>query len=141
MDVKRWLKTDGKKFLSYVLVGGLATVVEWLFFRLFDGVMHIQYLVATVLAIIISTFSNWLFGRLLTFRGAQKGNLLLEIGKVYAASVIGLLLNLLLMWIMVDLLGLVVWEKMLAKIIATGLVFLYNYLIRVLVIYRQKKDA
>lgn len=124
------------KFLSYVVVGGGATLVEWLFFWLFDKVFHWQYMVATVVAIIISTYSNWLFGRLLTFKNEEKGNVLLEILKVYAAGVVGLLLNMLFMFIFVDKIGM---YEMLAKIISTGIVFIYNYLIRILVIYKEKK--
>ena len=137
MKLKEMLKKiDWKHFISYLFVGGAATLVEWLFFWLFEGVLHIQYLVATVLAIVISTFSNWLFGRLWTFKDSQKGNVLLEIGKVYVASIVGLLLNLLIMWALVDGIGL---YEMLSKIIATGIVFLYNYLVRILLIYRKKK--
>lgn len=124
------------KFLSYVVVGGGATLVEWLFFWLFDRVFHWQYMVATVVAIIISTYSNWLFGRLLTFKNEEKGNVLLEILKVYAAGVVGLLLNMLFMFIFVDKIGM---YEMFAKITSTGIVFIYNYLIRILVIYKEKK--
>ena len=135
--LKELLKQEKiKQFISYLMVGGVATLVEWVFFWLFDGLLHIQYLVATVLAIVISTFSNWLFGRLWTFKDSEKGNILAEIGKVYLASVVGLLLNMLLMWIFVDGIHL---PNMLAKIIATGLVFFYNYLVRILVTYRKKK--
>ena len=137
MKLKEMLKKiDWKHFISYLFVGGAATLVEWLFFWLFEGVLHIQYLVATVLAIVISTFSNWLFGRLWTFKDSQKGNVLLEIGKIYVASIVGLLLNLLIMWVLVDGIHL---HEMLSKIIATGIVFLYNYLVRILLIYRKKK--
>ncbi len=137
MKLKEMLKKiDWKHFISYLFVGGAATLVEWLFFWLFEGVLHIQYLVATVLAIVISTFSNWLFGRLWTFKDSQKGNVLLEIGKVYVASIVGLLLNLLIMLALVDGIHL---HEMLSKIIATGIVFLYNYLVRILLIYRKKK--
>lgn len=120
--------------ISYLFVGGAATLVEWAFFWLFDSVLGVQYLWATALAFTISTFSNWLFGRLWTFRNAQRGNVWLELGKIYAAAVVGLLLNLLIMWVLVDRLGL---ADMLSKIIATILVFSYNYLIRKLVIYRR----
>ena len=88
-------------------------MVEWVFFWLFESLLHVQYLVATVLAIVISTFSNWLFGRLWTFKDSKKGNVLAEIGKIYVASIVGLLLNLLIMWALVDGAGLI---EMLSKI-------------------------
>ncbi len=122
------------KLFSYLIVGGGATVVEWAGFWFFHEFCGIQYLAATVIAIVISTFSNWLFGRLLTFRDAQKGNILLEIAKIYAVSIVGLLMNLGLMWLMVEQLA--IWE-MAAKMIATAIVFAYNYLVRVLFVYRR----
>lgn len=126
-----------KKFISYVLVGGLATVVEWLCYWLFRNCAAMPYMLATTLAIVISTFSNWCFGRLLTFRHAEKKYILAEIFKIYVASAAGLLLNLLIMWV---LHGQMHMMDMLAKIIATGIVFLYNYFVRILLIYKKKND-
>lgn len=121
------------KFLSYVVVGGLATVVEWVFYWLFANPLSMQYLIATLLAIVISTFSNWLFGRLITFKDAPRGNVFVEIMKVYAASVVGLGLNMLIMWL---LHGIANVPDMISKIIATAIVFAYNYLIRQKLIYK-----
>ena len=53
-----------KQFISYLFVGGGATIVEWVGFWLFDHCLHIQYLIATAFAFFFSTFANWLFGRL-----------------------------------------------------------------------------
>ena len=119
---------------GYLIVGGLATIVEWAGFWLFSEKMGIAYLLATTFAFAISTFANWLFGRLLVFRGKQNQSLLREILSVYLASVVGLLLNLLIMFVLVQLLAL---GKMPAKMIATVLVSAYNYLIRKLVIYKK----
>ena len=119
---------------GYLIVGGLATIVEWAGFWLFSEKMGIAYLLATTFAFAISTFANWLFGRLLVFRGKQQQSLLREILSVYLASIVGLLLNLLIMFLLVQLLGV---EKMIAKMAATVLVFTYNYLVRKLIIYRK----
>ncbi|MBR6208437.1 MAG: GtrA family protein [Oscillospiraceae bacterium] len=120
--------------ISYLFVGAAATAVEWVFFWLLDSALGVQYLLATAIAFCISTFANWLLGRLWTFKDAERGNIWAELGKIYAAAIVGLLLNLLIMWVLVDRLGL---ADMLSKIIATVLVFSYNFLIRKLVIYRR----
>ncbi len=124
-----------KHLMSYFVVGLLATLVEWGSFWVLDYAIGIQYLIATIIAMIISTFSNWLFGRLMTFRNAEKGNTLIEIGKIYITSFAGIGLNVLLMWIMVDKCTM---NEMLSKVIATGFVFFYNYFIRTLYIYKNK---
>ena len=122
-----------KEFLLYLVVGGVATVTEWLiFFVLEKTALH--YMLATVIAYVIATFVNWLAGRVLVFKVSTKA-ITREIMEIYIASIVGLLLNLGLMWLMVDAFD---FNEMLSKIIATGLVFLYNFLIRKLVIYKKK---
>ena len=86
-----------KQFISYLFVGGGATIVEWVGFWLFDHCLHIQYLIATAFAFFFSTFSNWLFGRLLTFKNSDK-NIFLELAQIYLTSMIGLLFNLIIMY-------------------------------------------
>lgn len=125
-------KKNLRDFFIYMVVGGIATPVEWLLFYCFEDIFSWHYIVSTVLAYIIATFTNWAVGRILLFKKTEKG-LLYEIAGIYAASVIGLLLNLAIMWIMVELLNI---NSMLSKITATGLVFIWNYLIRKKVIYK-----
>ena len=132
--MKQFLDKYMGGLFGYLIVGGLATIVEWAGFWLFSEKLSIEYLLATALAFAISTFANWLFGRLLVFRGKQQQSLLREILSVYLASIVGLLLNLLILFLLVQLLGV---EKMIAKMAATVLVFTYNYLVRKLIIYRK----
>lgn len=132
------MKAPVRNFLSifsYFFVGLGATIVEWAAFYLLSDLLALHYLPAAAAAIIVSTFSNWIFGRLLTFRNAQKQNVALEIGKVYLAGAGGLLLNMLILWLLVEKASL---PKMLSKIIATGIVFFYNYFARRIWIYKRR---
>ena len=126
------MKKNIRDFIIYGVVGGLATLVEWGFFRLFSLSLSLHYVLSTTIAYIISTFANWGFGKLLLFR--EKQNVWKELGRIYLTAIVGWLLNLLIMWLLVDLLRL---PEMPAKIVATGLVFIWNFLIRKLVIYRK----
>lgn len=123
-----------KPLFLYLIVGGLATLVEWGVFRVLTYSFQIQYLLATAIAFSFSTFANWAFGRLLVFKKAAGQSLLREIGAIYLASIGGLLLNLLIMFLLVQFLAV---GEMTAKIIATILVFAYNYLIRKRLIYKK----
>ena len=127
-------RMDIQGLFVYLIVGGGATVVEWVIFWLLTTGIAINYLVATTIAMFVSTFANWGLGRMLLFRDQPTDRLAAEIGKVYLASVVGWLASMLLMWIMVDQLHM---QQMVAKIIATGVVFLYNYIIRKLLIYKD----
>ena len=122
-----------RDFFLYGIAGGLATIVEWSAFWVLTNPIHVQYLLATALAFIFSTFANWFFGRLLVFKSG-KGSFLREIISVYLASAVGLLLNLLTMFILVQHFTI---DKMLSKIAATAIVFIYNYLVRKRIIYRK----
>ena len=106
------------------------SLIDWLFFEK----LGIQYLLATAMAFIFSTFANWLFGRLLVFRNANTKSLLKEILSIYLTSIVGLLLNLLIMFVMVQFLTV---AEMVSKIAATILVFAYNYIVRKKLIYKQ----
>lgn len=125
-----------KNFLQlflYLIVGGLATLVEWAAFYVLNSIFSVHYMIATALAFVLSTFVNWAFGRLILFREKTDQSTFFELVKIYAVSIIGLLLNLLIMFIAVEKIGL---NEMISKIIATCLVFIWNFLIRKLVIYK-----
>lgn len=123
-----------KDFFLYVVVGGLATIVEWAAFWVLTNTSDMHYLWATALAFALSTLANWYFGRLLVFK-ERHGSLAREIGSIYLASMVGLLLNLIIMFVLVQTFAA---EEMWSKVIATVLVFVYNYLVRRLVIYKKK---
>lgn len=123
-----------KQFASYLVVGGIATIVEWVGFWILNQLLGIQYLVSTTIAFCISTQVNLVLGRKMTFKEAcQNGGSLKEVASIYAASIIGLLLNLALMYVMVSK---VYIPAAISKVIATGIVFFWNFLIRKLAIYR-----
>lgn len=126
-------KSNIKDFLLYLIVGGIATVSEWVLFYIFDK-MLIHYTVATIIAYLISTFVNWLAGRIIVFKESHQP-FLKEIAGIYITAVVGLLMNLAIMWVAVDFLSI---NEMISKIAATGIVFFYNFLVRKLVIYKEK---
>ena len=120
-----------KQFALYLVVGGIATVVEWACFWVFNHWMH--YTLATALAFVVSTFANWLAGRLLVFKKSAQ-SLLAELAQIYGTSIVGLLMNLAIMWVAVEQFGV---QEMIAKIIATGIVFFWNFFVRKLLIYKS----
>lgn len=126
-------KSAIKDFLLYVIVGGVATISEWAMFFVL-GKVSMHYAVATAIAYILSTFVNWLAGRILVFKESNQP-FIKEILSVYLASIVGLLFNLLIMWVAVEFLDI---NEMFSKIAATAIVFIYNFLVRKLLIYKQK---
>lgn len=128
------IKSSIKDLLLYLVVGVAATLTEWgIFYIGSKFLILLHYTLLTVIAYIISTFVNWALGRLLVFKDCRK-SLFREIAEIYASSVLGLVLNLLIMFVLIDMLSI---GEMFSKIIATGLVFVFNFLIRKLYIYKR----
>jgi len=121
-----------KHLFLYGIVGGIATAVEWAIFYVLNSPLHMGYQLATVISYIISTLSNWYAGRLIMFKAQE--NATKEITQIYLVSIVGLLLNMLIMWVMVDKLFI---GEFISKVVSTGLVFFWNYFIRRLVIYKE----
>ena len=140
MQIKRILKQNFvKQFLSYFCVGGVAAIVEWVLFAIFANVIGVNYIVATCLAFLFSTATNWVLGRLWTFKdnASYQGKQVKEAVLVFAVSAIGLVFNMGLMYLFVTVMGLnTALLKSLSKIAATGIVFIWNFLIRKFVIYK-----
>ncbi len=132
-------KANIKQFISYFFVGGVAAIVEWVMFFIFANVLQINYFVSTVIAFIFSTTANWILGRITTFKdnNTYKDKKVKEAFLVFIVSAIGLLFNLILMYLFVTVMGFdSSLGKTLSKIAATGIVFIWNFLIRKLVIYK-----
>ena len=123
-----------KQFISYFFVGGAAALVEWLTYALFDNVLGMYYLLATICAFVCSTSVNWILGRVTTFKEKKYEKKGKEVFLVFLVSGIGLLFNLFLMVIFVDKLHL---YELFSKVMATGIVFIWNFLSRKFMIYRE----
>lgn len=130
------------QFLSYAVVGLIATLVELGIFWLLTFPLSLEQNFAFTIAFIISTFVNLNLGKKMTFKNSQvihagsnkKLNLAKETFLIYLVAVIGYVLNLLLLNLFTAVLLL---NKMIAKMLATAIVFVWNYLARRLGIYRS----
>lgn len=139
--IRRLLSSENRRqFLSYSGVGGAAAIVEWVCFSIFISVFRFPYLLATILAFVFSTTANWILGRIFTFKNsAYKEQKVKEIGLVFFVSALGLCFNMLLMYLFVEVIGMKTnFQQMIAKVLATGIVFIWNFLSRKLWIYREQ---
>lgn len=118
--------------LRYSIAGMSGTAAEWALFFWLNQMAHLYYPIAAIIALLFSTLVNWYVGRKVLFKAS--GNRRREIALVYFACFSGLALNLLIMWLMIN--GFGIWE-MAAKMIASVIVFGWNYFFRTRYIYRQ----
>ena len=124
------MQKELNKFISYFMVGGICALIEWITFYLSN--MIFNYFIATIIAFIIATTANYYLGIKYTFKDNDKVNN--DFIKVFIVSGIGLLLNILFMYIFVEIIK--ITYNIISKILATGLVFIWNYISRRLFIYK-----
>ncbi len=115
------------KVVRYFFVGGAAAVVDLSLFFIFARLLGYHYLLVGAGAFTAAAVVNYYLSiRYVFVSGARfRGNK--EFVWVYVVSSIGLLLNQIILYIGVDALQ---QDMMLAKIMAIGLVFGWNYLAR-----------
>ena len=128
---------DIPKFLiglrSYLLVGVIATGVDWALFLILVFVVDLHYLLAGIVSFIAATFAGYLSGLRLMFRSGRHSRWV-EITYVYLASIFGLALH------MGALVALVEWLHLhifLAKTVATAVTFLWNFAARYFWIFER----
>lgn len=130
------------KVLLYLFVGGTAALVEWaLFYLLFNYVLPgmglgitVLTMAATALAFSLSTLYHYFLGNILVFDSGSRYGRSKELSLVFAVSIMGLLFNLLLMYIFVSLLQ---WQPMASKVLTSCIVVVWNYLSRKKWIFRS----
>ncbi len=112
-----------KLFIKYCVVGGTAAVVDFSVLYFLTDWLKIYYLHSATASFILSALTNYSLNRKWTFRSNGKKRKQLPIFFFIAGC--GLLLNNTIMYIGVEKFGL--WY-IFAKIFATGIVLIWNFL-------------
>lgn len=123
------------KVILYLFVGGTAALVEWGLFYLFFYYLLVGLglsvdtltMVATALAFGLSTLYHYFLGNILVFDSGSKYDKGKELSLVFLVSIMGLVFNLVLMYVFV---GLLAWQPMFAKVLTSCIVVVWNYLSR-----------
>ena len=117
----------------YLIVGVIATGVDWALFSVLVFVMDWHYLLGGAVSFVVATLAGYLSGLRLVFRSGRHSRWV-EITYVYLASIFGLALH------MGALVALVEWlhlHILLAKIAATAVTFLWNFAARYFWIFER----
>ena len=120
----------------YVLVGIIATAVDWAMFSLLVFVLSWNYLLAGIVSFVVATFAGYLSGLQLVFRGGRHRRWV-EIAFSYIASLLGFAMHLAVLFALAGWLDIHVF---IAKAVATGVTFLWNYAARFFWIFERDKS-
>ena len=112
--------------LRFVLVGGACFLLDYGLLYVLTAHLGVYYLVSAGISFTVSVFLNYWLCLVCVFRGAAAQTRRAKMLFV-GSSIAGLGLNQLLMWSLVDLLHI---HYMIAKLIAAGIVMLWNYVLK-----------
>ena len=116
-----------KQICKFVVVGGIATVIDWCIYYLLVKLFNINPLIGNILSFSVSVIYNYTASVKWVFNvNADKSKKRMFV-EFMVFSIIGLLLTELLLWIGIDLLK---QDKMFVKIVATGIVMVFNFVTR-----------
>ncbi len=115
-----------RQILRFGIVGGLAFLIDYGIFTILSQFLHVHYLVASIISFSISVIFNYILSIKWVFDVTKKQDAK-DFALFIILSVIGLGINSLIMYISVDLMHI---HELIAKIIATAIVMVYNFISR-----------
>ena len=124
--------------INYLIFGFLAFVLNYGLYYLFDNVLGMHYMVATVLSWVLTVVFSYWTNRTFVFKIKNKyaQSLLEEFLSFIGARVATELLEMGLMFLMVGCAGL---NEMISKFVCQVLVIVANYFLSKLWIFKEKK--
>lgn len=111
----------------YFVVGGIAGLFDLLFFLLFNTIFGFHYLWVGISGFILATFINYWLSILWVFNSGARFSRRAEVFSIYAVSLVGLILHAIILATAIEKFLL---PGPIAKILATCLVFIWNYTAR-----------
>ncbi len=125
----------------YCITGGLAFVVDFGLFGVFLYGVGVHYLLANLIGLFFGLAVNYAISVGWVFSACQrqfKEKKWLEVAVFVAVGICGVALNQGLMYLMVDLF---MWQPMISKILAAGIVLMWNFGGRKCLLFRKRKES
>ncbi|HEV7476792.1 MAG TPA: GtrA family protein [Burkholderiales bacterium] len=119
----------------YFVVGGISAVFDISLFFVFAKLLGYHYLAVSTVTFVFAVALNYTLSVRYVFTSGVRFSRRQELALVYLVSAIGLGLHLLVLYVAVDKLGV---ELMLSKFVATGSVFMWNFLVRNYFVFRPR---
>jgi putative flippase GtrA len=128
-----WRSDVMKAAQKYLMVGGVSALLEWSIFALFLYGLEQHYLVSGAFSFLLATAANYFLSVRFVF-GTGRRTRNQRIFLLYLVSAVGILFNLGVLAIGIDLIGM---HEMAAKILATGAVFGWNFAARYYFVFQK----
>jgi putative flippase GtrA len=122
------------QFLRYVFVGAAAFLVDFATLILLTEVFHLHYLLSGIISFVLGLVINYLLSVSWVFNQRALKNMWLEIFIFSFVGAVGLALNTFFLWFLTENISL---HYALSKVIATMVVFLWNFFVRKFVLFNK----
>lgn len=122
------------QIIKFGFVGGTAFIIDAGLLFLLTEFCSLHYLVSGVISFTVSVIYNYILSIKWVFDAKQNTDKTKELAVFIGLSVIGLGINQIFMWILVDWIHI---YYMLSKVIATFIVMVYNFVTRKIFIERK----
>lgn len=127
-----------RQFVRYVLVGGLAFVVDFTALLLLTEKFETHYLVSASIAFLLGLTTNYILCVAWIFDYRALQNPAHEFAIFSLVGLVGLLLNSFLMFAFTEFLG---FYYLLSKAGAAALILFFNFFFRRLLLFSERKEA
>ncbi len=123
-----------RKFFRYLTVGALATAVDWAIFYLCAVKMNLHYQTSVAISLSIATVFHYAMNKFFTFKCASK-KIALQLAAHLGVSIVYVAASMGAMYLLVDVL---VLDKMLSKMLTTGVMTVAGYFLSSRVTFNKR---
>ena len=122
------------QIMKFGIVGVLATLIDYIVLWILTEYAGLYYLASAAISFSVSVIFNYICSMRYVFVRKENADRRKEFVIFLVLSIIGLGMNQLLMWIGTDVLGI---YYLIAKLFATALVMVYNFITRKLLLEQR----
>lgn len=136
-----------EQIFKFIIVGGISFVIDFMIYTIMCNVLHIHYIISGIFGFGISVIANYILSMKFVFEPKDDMRKDKEFVIFVILSLIGMVLNSVILYICIDLIYQSSqwlkellsdqWMNIVAKVIATGVVMVYNFITRK--IFLEKK--
>lgn len=116
-----------KQILKFVVIGGIAFAIDYALLYICTEFLDIYYLISSIISFTVSVIFNYIASIKWVFKVDEKQNKKYQFILFIILSIIGLVINQIIMWITVEQLGIF---YMFSKLFATFIVMVWNFISR-----------
>ncbi len=115
------------KIIRFSIVGGIATLIDFIFLYIFKEFLNMDVIIANTLSFIISVTYNYIASIVWVFDINKEKNKKIQFILFILFSIFGLVLNNIILYILTDIFNM---YYLISKVVATFIVMIFNFITR-----------